>query len=213
MAARAVLVAAFALAILALSAQRAVAADAAVPFLGRWESVSRSAGGIGQILEFRADGTMTQWAAVLVELTYQVMKGPLLLTTYRHPGSGSAETQVAGLRFEGDTMIQLHPQSSHKTVLERKRRGGPGDDPIVGVWTTPHESGSTAYLLYTADGRLVYRLPIRADLGRWTVSGDQLTMTAGSGTTSFRYAVRGDRLVFDHEGKDVVYNRAEILDY
>jgi hypothetical protein len=141
------------------------------------------------------------------------MKGPLLLTTYRHPGSGSTETQIAGLEFEGDTMVQRDPETQRKTRLTRKRAGAPQDDPIVGVWTTPHDSGTTAYLLYTADGRLVYRLPIRADLGRWTVEGDQLTMTAGAGTTSLRYTVRGDRLVFEHQGKDIVYSRAELTDY
>lgn len=210
---RAVLIATAALSLSALSAQQARAADATAPFLGRWEPMIRSAGGIGQVLEFRADGTMTQWEAMLVDLNYQVVKGSLLVTTYRHPASGATESQVAGLRFEGDTMFQLHPTSFHKTVFTRKRVGRPQDDPIVGVWTTPHESGSTAYLLYTPDGRVVFRLPMRADLGHWTVEGDQLTMTAGGGTSTVRYAVRGDRLVLDYEGKDIVYTRAELVDY
>ena len=207
------LIVATALALVALTARRVAAADEAPPFLGRWESVVRSTGALGQVLEFRPDGTMTQWVAVLVELNYQVVKGPLLLTIYRHPGSGSTETQIAGLEFDANTMIQRDPETQRRTLLTRKRAGGPQDEPIVGVWTTPHESGTTAYLLYTADGRLVYRLPIRADLGRWSVSGDQLTMSAGAGTTSFRYAVRGDRLLFDHQGKETVYSRAELLDY
>ena len=211
--ARAVLVAAAALGLFAAPARHAAGADAAAPFLGRWESVLRSADGIGQVLEFRADGTMTQWAVVPVDLNYQVMKGPLLITTYRHPGSGATETQVAGLRFEGDTMIQLHPTSFHKTVFTRKRVGRPQDDPIVGVWTTPHETGATAYLLYTPDGRVVFRMPLKADLGRWTASADQITMTAGGDTSTVRYAVRGDRLVFDHQGKEIVFTRAELLDY
>ena len=211
--ARAVLALASALSFFAVSAQPAAAADATAPFLGRWEPMIRSAGGIGQVLEFRADGTMTQWTVMLVDLNYQVVKGPLLVTIYRHPASGATESQVAGLRFEGDTMFQLHPTSFHKTVFTRKRVGRPQDDPIVGVWTTPHESGTTAYLLYTPDGRVVFRLPMRADLGRWTVAGDQLTMTVGSSTTSLRYTMREDRLVFDEQSRDVVYTRAEIVDY
>jgi hypothetical protein len=210
---RAVLILAAALSLFAVPAPPASAADATAALLGRWEAVLRSADGIGQVLEFRADGTMTQWAVVPVDLHYQVMKGSLLITTYRHPGSGATETQAAGLRFEGDTMIQLHPTSFHRTVFTRKRVGRPQDDPIVGVWTTPHESGGTAYLLYTPDGRVVFRLPLKADVGHWTVSADQITMTAGGGTSTVRYAVRSDRLVFDHQGKEIVYIRAELVDY
>ncbi len=174
----------------------------------------RSTGGIGQVIEFRPDGTMTQWTAVLVELTYQV-HGPLLLTLYRHPRSGATETQAAGIRFEGDVMIQKDPQAGGETRLTRKRAGGPQDAPIVGVWSTPHETGQTAFLLYTSDGRVVFRLPIRADRGRWSASGDQLTLASGpSSSVTVRYAVQGDRLVLiDSLGKQIVYTRAEVLEY
>ena len=114
----------------------------------------RSTGGLGQVMEFRPDGTMTQWTAVHVELTYQV-HGPLLLTFYRHPGSGATET---------------HFDAVEPWVVE------PQDPAIVGVWSTPHETGQTAFLLYTSDGRVVFRLPIRADRGRWSASGDQTRM-------------------------------------
>lgn len=197
-----------------LSAERLRAADPPPPLIGRWESVVRSTGGLGQVMEFRPDGTMTQWTAVLVELTYQV-HGPLLLTFYRHPGSGATETQAAGIRFEGDVMIQKDPQGGGETRLTRRRAGGPQDAPIVGVWSTPHETGQTAFLLYTSDGRVVFRLPIRADRGRWTASGDQLTLASGpSAPTTVRYTVQGDRLVLvDSLSKQTVYSRAEVLEY
>jgi hypothetical protein len=196
-------------------AHRARAADPAPPLVGRWESVVRSTGGLGQVIEFKPDGTMTQWTAVLVELTYQV-HGPLLLTFYRHPGSGATETQAAGIRFDGDVMIQRDPQAGGETRLTRRRAGGPQDAPIVGVWSTPHETGQTAFLLYTSDGRVVFRLPIRSDRGgRWSAADDQLTLTAGSSSSStVRYAVQGDRLVLiDSLGKQIAYARAEVLEY
>src|ERR1700682_3777981 len=58
------------------------AQDAAPALVGRWDAVTRSAGGIGQIIELRADGSMTQWFAAMVEFTYAV-QGPLLITSYR----------------------------------------------------------------------------------------------------------------------------------
>jgi len=210
-ASRAVLVAA----LVCLGApEPARAADPPPPLIGRWESVVRSTGGIGQVIEFRPDGTMTQWTAVLVELTYQV-HGSLLLTLYRHPGSGATETQAAGIRFDGDAMIQKDPQTGSETRLTRKRAGGPQDAPIVGVWSTLHETGQTAFLLYASDGRVVFRLPIRADRGRWSASDDQLTLASGpSSSTTVRFDVQGDRLVLiDGLGKRIVYTRAEVLEY
>jgi hypothetical protein len=211
---RAWLMTAAALLCLGAPADRSRAADTDPPLIGRWESVARSAGGLGQVLEFRPDGSMTQWVAVLVELTYQV-HGPLLLSFYRHPGSGATETQAAGIRFDGNVMIQRDPQSGGETRLTRKRAGGPQDMPIVGVWTTPHETGQTAYLLYSADGRMVFRLPVRAERGRWSWSSDQLTMDLGpSMTSTVRYAVQGDRLsLIDSQSKQTQFTRAELLEY
>jgi hypothetical protein len=207
-------VAAASLLCLGILAGRSRAADPLPPLIGRWESMVRSTGGLGQVIEFKPDGAMTQWTAVLVELTYQV-HGPLLLTLYRHPGSGATETQAAGIRFDGDVMIQKDPQTGGETRLTRKRPGGPQDAPIVGVWSTPHETGQTAFLFYTADGRVVFRLPIRADRGRWSASGDQLTLALGpSASTTVRYTVQGDRLALtDNLGKQVVYTSAEVVEY
>jgi len=211
---RAWLMAVTALICVGAPASRSRAADTDPALIGRWESVARSAGGLGQVLEFRPDGSMTRWIAVLVELTYQV-HGPLLLSFYRHPGSGATETQAAGIRFEGNVMIQRDPQTGAETRLTRKRAGGPQDMPIVGVWTTPHETGQTAFLLYTADGRVVFRLPIRAERGRWSWSSDQLTMDLGPSTTStVRYQVQGDRLaLIDSQNKQTQFSRAEVIDY
>ena len=209
---RALFVAAVVLASSVALAPRGEAADAAEPLLGRWESVTRSAGGLGQVIELRADGSMTQWIAALVELTYQ-LQGAQLITTFRAP-SGASEVQSMTIRFEGDVMIQHEARSGEEITLTRKRSGGAQDPPIVGVWTMPHETGPMAYFLYTRDGRLVFRLPIRADRGGWSASGDQLTLGPGPGAgTTVRYEILGGQLAL-HDGQiRRVYTRAEIVDY
>lgn len=209
---RALLVAAVVLASSVALAPCREAADDAKPLLGRWESVTRSAGGLGQIMELRADGTMTQWIAALVELTYR-LQGLQLTTTFRAP-SGTSEVQSMTIRFEGDLMIQREPRTGAETTLTRKRAGAAQDPPIVGVWTMPHETGPTAFFLYTPDGRVVFRLPIRAERGRWSASGDQLTLGPGPGTeTTVRYEVLAGQLVL-HDGQiRRAYTRAEIVDY
>lgn len=209
---RAVLVAVLVLAGSVASASRGEAGDAPEPLLGRWESVTRSAGGLGQVMELRADGTMTQWIAALVELTYQ-LQGAQLTTTFRAP-SRTSEVQSMTIRFEGDVMIQREARSGAETTLTRKRTGGAQDPPIVGVWTMPHETGPTAFFLYTRDGRVVFRLPIREERGRWSASGDQLTLGPGPGdATTVRYEVLDGQLVL-HDGQiRRAYTRAEIVEY
>ena len=69
-------------------------------------------------------------------------------------------------------------------------------------------------MLYTSDGRLIFRLPIRADRGRWSVSGDQLTLGPMPATTRVTYRAEGDQLVLiDDQGKQVAYTRAELVEF
>jgi len=174
--------------------------------------VARSAGGIGQIIEFRADGSMTHWFAAMVELTY-VIQGPRVTTSFRPPQGGPVEEATTEVRYEGDVLIQKGTQSDAEIRMTRKRAGGPGDPPIVGVWTYPHEAGGTAFMMYTPDGRLIFRLPIRADRGRWSASGDQLTLGATT-TARVTYRVRNGQLeLTDARGKQMTYTRAEIVEF
>ncbi|HWN53717.1 MAG TPA: hypothetical protein VNP91_01325, partial [Methylomirabilota bacterium] len=109
---------------------------------------------------------------------------------------------------------QKSTQSGTETRMTRKRAGGSHDAPIVGVWAYAHEAGGTAFMMYTADGRLIFRLPMRADRGRWSVSGDQLTLGPMPATTRLTYHVQSDQLVLtDNQGKQVTYTRAELLEF
>jgi hypothetical protein len=198
---------------LGASAPASQAQDAAPALVGRWDAVTRSAGGIGQIIELRADGSMTHWFAAMVEFTY-VIQGSLLTTSYRPATGGSVEQTTTEIRFEGDLLIQKSTQSGTETRMTRKRAGGPQDAPIVGVWSYAHEAGGTAFMMYTADGRLIFRLPMRTDRGRWSVSGDQLTLGSMAATTRLTYRVQRDELALtDDQGKQMSYTRAELVEF
>src|SRR5712691_1109153 len=194
-------------------APAAQAQDVAPALVGRWDAVARSAGGIGQIIELRADGSMTHWYAAMVEFTY-VVQGPLLITSFTPATGGAVEQTTTEIRFEGDVLIQKSTQSGAETRMTRKRAGGPQDAPIVGVWAYAHEAGGTAVMMYTADGRLIFRLPMRADRGRWSVSGDKLTIGPMPATARLTYRAEGDQLVLaDDQGKQTTYSRAELLEF
>ena len=190
------------------------AQDVASALVGRWDAVTRSTGGIGQIMELRADGSMTHWYAVMVEFTY-VVQGSLLITSFTPATGGAVEQTTTEIRFEGDVLIQKSTGSGGlETRMDRKRPGGLQDPPIVGVWSYPHDTGKTAFMLYSADGRLIFRLPIRAARGRWSVSGDQLRLGPMPATTRVTYRVEGDQLVLtDDQGKQVTYTRAELVEF
>ena len=69
-------------------------------------------------------------------------------------------------------------------------------------------------MMYTADGRLIFRLPMRTDRGRWSVSGDQLTLGSMAATTRLTYRVQSDELVLtDDQGKQMSYTRAELVEF
>ena len=198
---------------LGICASAAHAQDVAPALVGRWDAVTRSAGGIGQVMEFRADGSMMHWFAAMVEFTY-VVQGRLLITSFTPATGGAVEQTTTEIRFEGDVLIQKSTQSGTETRMTRKRAGGPHDAPIVGVWAYAHEAGGTAFMMYTADGRLIFRLPMRADRGRWSVSGDKLTIGPMPATARLTYRAEGDQLVLiDDQGKQVTYSRAELLEF
>jgi hypothetical protein len=197
---------------LGICTSTAHAQDVAPALVGRWDAVTRSTGGIGQIMELRADGSMTHWYAVMVEFTY-VVQGSLLITSFTPATGGAVEQTTTEIRFEGDVLIQKSTGSGTETRMTRKRAGGPHDTPIVGVWAYAHEAGGTAFMMYSADGRLIFRLPMRADRGRWSVSGDKLTIGPMPATARLTYRAEGDQLEFtDNQGKEVTYTRAELVE-
>jgi hypothetical protein len=117
---------------LGICTSTAHAQDVAPALVGRWDAVTRSTGGIGQIMELRADGSMTHWYAVMVEFTY-VVQGSLLITSFTPATGGAVEQTTTEIRFEGDVLIQKSAGSGTETRMTRKRAGGPHDTPIVGV--------------------------------------------------------------------------------
>ena len=189
-------------------------ADTTSGLIGRWDSVTRSRGGIGQIIEFQADGSIVLWAAAMVEATYR-LEGARLIESYTDGGTGGRGTIEAEVRFEGSEVIQKDPISGEEVRMARQGPAGPQGAPIVGVWSFPHETGVTAFMMFTPDGRMIFRLPMRSERGRWSASGDSLTMgPAATRMKRYQYKLDGDRLTLtDEAGKQQDYLRAELVSY
>jgi len=189
------------------------AADPAPAVVGRWEAVARSRGGIGQVVEFQTDGTMVHWTAAMVDGTY-AFDGTRLVESFRGAGTAPATDTTFEITFEGSGLIRRDPRTGAESRMTRQGAPSPQGPSLVGVWSIPHEAGGTAYMMFTADGRIIFRLPIRADRGRWSVAGDRLTMALRPPGASFKVELQGDRLTLtDDQGKQRQYIRAELAAY
>ena len=179
--------------------------------IGKWESVVRSKGGIGQALEFHRNGSLTQTTAAMVEATYRV-EGSRLITSSKDPRTGKVTEDVTEIRFEGATLIQKSMQAGGEVRMTRKRSGGPQAPPIVGIWSYPHYAGGTALVMFTPDGRMIFRLPLRTDRGNWSIAGDLVTIALpGSRITTLRYKVEAAQLTLtSDQAKERAYKRAEL---
>lgn len=186
------------------------AAPLDVPLVGKWDSERRSMGGIGNVMEFKADGSFTATIAAMVDLRYSVT-GQDLKTSFEDPNTHKIEETTVRIRFDGDTLVQQAAQSGEKEVRMKREHRGEGDDPpIVGTWSYPHYTGLPAYVTFTRDGRQLFRLPMRSERGTWSATALALTTTLASGArASYQYRIdKGVLTLTDDGGKEFTYRRA-----
>lgn len=181
------------------------------PPVGKWESVGRSRGGLGAILELKPDGSAALTVAAMVDFQYK-LDGNKLVTSFENPETGKREEQASEIRIEGDTLVRKQEGGEIRMKREGEERNAGA--PIVGVWSYAHDSGGTAFETFTPDGRLIFRLPIRSDPGKWSVSGERLTVRiereAGSAPRMISFRIEpGGLVTTDDKGKDQKYKRAE----
>ena len=188
-----------------------------VGIVGKWESVDRSQGGIGNTLEFHADSVVTQVFGAMVDFTYRV-EDARLITTFMDASTGELSEDSYGFRISGDTLIQTDEGSGQEIRrMKRVETLKAGVPPIVGTWSYQHSAGGTAFETFTADGNLYLRRPFRTDtLGTYSAyRGDRLRMiVVDSATrrieiTTFRFVIEGAELMLSPaRGPQRRYNRA-----
>ena len=185
---------------LAAVALLAASGAARAQLVGRWESVERSAGGVGEMIEFRADGTANQVSAAMGDATYQI-SGEWLLTYWKDRTTGKVSVLASQIDLEGDELLQKDEQGN---LVARLTRAGPGvaGSPLAGVWCSEDGPGLATLTEFTANGDMFIRLPIRALSGRYWLSGtDQLAVELeGAPRREFQYKVDGDVLTVTPQG-------------
>lgn len=186
-----------------------VAAESRGSLIGTWESEQRSAGGIGQILEFQPGGTVSVTVAALVDATYRLDGKTLRVST---PDPTAAQTSVGTMEVEvtGDTMIQRTPDGRSVTMT-RVPGTRSGNSPIIGKWSSPYPGTvQTALTEFTPNGDMLFRLPMATLEGRYTVQGNRLTMTTPKGTQMSEFEASDNVLLMRKaDGVEYRYQRVQ----
>jgi len=160
---------------------------AAAQLAGQWESVERTAGGVGELIEFRPDGTARQVSAAMGDATYE-LREDWLVTYWKDRSTGKVSVLANRVELEGDELLQKDEQGN---LVSRMRRVGAGRGAsLSGVWCSEDGPGLTTWTEFTGDGAMFIRLPIRELTGRYWLSGDQLAVELeGSTRREFQYKV------------------------
>jgi hypothetical protein len=153
---------------------------------------------VGEVIEFRADGTARQVSAAMGDATYQ-LKDEWLLTFWKDRATGKVSVLANRVELEGEELLQKDEQGN---LVSRMRRAGPaGPQLLAGIWCSEDGPGLTTYTEFTAAGDMFIRLPIRELYGRYWLSGDQLAVELeGSSRKEFQFKVAADVLTVTPAG-------------
>jgi hypothetical protein len=194
-------------AFLAVATTIALAAPASADsrLVGRWDSQSRSQGGIGSMLYFTADGGVEMTVGAMIDSPY-VVDGNRLYVGDGRQMTGPIEFVIADNR-----LIRIDPRTGHRYESQRLDGGGPGQPPLVGKWRSPHDTGATAIEEFTREGELFYRVPFRTDRGRYHTRKLELSIKLGNRREALVFAYRfdGDLLILtgDKTGREDKFKR------
>ncbi len=196
--------------VLALSAKPAPAPAANAALLGQWESVVRTPEGVGNILEFFADGRVTQISASMAEADYRLV-GDRLVTTWKDLANGKVSQVETQVEFEGpDRFLEKSDDNSGDSWSDRIGASPAQGSPIVGRWCFLFLETLTSYREFTKD-RMYNRLPVVTLRGRYEVSGETLTVTMQNQPPGqYPYRLDGNELVIKSRGgEERRYKRPE----
>lgn len=156
--------------------------------LGVWESTATSRGGIGDALEFLAEGKVRTAMVIQQQGRYRVEGDRLVV------GEGEESESIPLGKIEKDRWTV----EEDGTTLVKRRVSAivPDQPPIVGVWTYTMDENAKTWERYRADGWLEYRMPLPSlATGTWEKAGDSLRLKfEGEPVQAFKAAIEGDRL-------------------
>jgi hypothetical protein len=158
--------------------------------VGKWAADSRTKGGLGALLIFADDGTVTSTFGAIVDFKFQV-EGQTIKMTF----ADSPEPAIEPYEIVGDKLIA---NPAHPKKREERTRVGvamPGAPPIVGLWTFKHYTGGMATMQYRSGGLGQLCVPMKTFNGCYKLQAGQLEMQfEGQPTSNRKIQLSGDHL-------------------
>ncbi len=176
--------------------------------VGRWESVERSQGAIGNTMEMTADNKVYYTVGAMVDGKYTVAGDQLTVAV----GDSAGQSRVTGFRVQGDTLTIIPTVEGRQQVLVRSGRQVKGTL-VSGTWTYRHPAGASAYEAYAPGGAFYFRLPMQTIEGTYTVTADSVELRlaeAPARKASFRIE-NGILTLTDAEGRAGQYTPADAV--
>ena len=158
------------LAIAATLAAIPAAAQDARKLVGRWESVSVTSGGIGEMIEVTENRKFIQIPGALVRGVFTA-DSLLRITT------ADGKQQVRIYEVKGDTLIVFDPSGVDVRFL--RTRESQSREGLVGIWSFRTPTGGTGYHTFRADSTFRLWIPFRADTAEYIVRRNMLTLRNG----------------------------------
>jgi hypothetical protein len=191
----------FLLTSLALAAQNDI--------VGKWAANGRTRGGLGGMWLFEPNGNASLSFGALVDFRYSV-KDHILKTVVNDPYAKSIEEDAAPYEIIGDTLITNPTDTTRRQEMKRIGSQRQGVNPIVGIWTYKHYTGSMATMEFTSTGLAQLSVPFETQKGRYTFKEQELIIdTEGKPTYRRKIQIENDTLIFLSEGskKEERYTR------
>jgi hypothetical protein len=139
--------------------------------VGKWAADSRTKGGLGAMLIFADDGTVTSTFGAVVDFKYVVEGQTIKMTS-----TDSAEQTTEPYSIVGDKLIAYPADPNKREERTRVGTAKPGAPPIVGAWTFKHYTDATATMQYTSSGLGQLSVPIKTLKGRYKLQAQELMM-------------------------------------
>ena len=143
--------------------------------LGRWRSLETSKGGIGSMLTFHSNGVVDFSPGAVVEMTYRIEGGVLILP----PATTTGPEQRQQMEFHGDNQLRLIVDPTSSVELTRRGAAADARNPILGEWVGSREMDGRKmechYLFYPA-GKSLFLLPFLTQQGHFSIQGTTMRL-------------------------------------
>jgi hypothetical protein len=157
--------------------------------VGRWHSLETSKGGIGEMFEFRSDGTFDDSMGADVEMPWRIESNQLILP----PATKGGAEQKYSMKWLSANKLSLETEAG-VTELARVGDHANAGNPIIGEWIYSSEMAGRnleAHWLFYVRGESLLLIPAATWHGSYTISGSALHMKVKGVTSDYNFGLSG----------------------